>query len=256
MVQIIKNVLYGTLRGIKVIYYVLKKGGGSKPSKQLQIEMKKKWIAVLFATLIIVGGLLTGCQSNKPVQDSPVVNPEETAPTSQAPALPSSSSQPTAMPQQSQPSTQVPENGITQDQAKQIALQDAGVTEADISGLRVKLDRDDGFMVYEVQFYVQNKEYDYEIDAASGAILSSDFDVEDDFIGGNAQAGQIISQEDATKAALERVEGATNQDIRIHLDYDDGRQVYEGDIYYNNIEYEFKIDASTGKFLEWSQETR
>ena len=29
-------------------------------------------------------------------------------------------------------------------------------------------------------------------------------------------------------------------------------QIYEGEIYYNWIEYEFEIDASTGNFIEWS----
>ena len=35
---------------------------------------------------------------------------------------------------------------------------------------------------------------------------------------------------------------------------DDGRQIYEGEIYYNRMEYEFEIDASTGTIIEWSAE--
>ena len=54
--------------------------------------------------------------------------------------------------------------------------------------------------------------------------------------------------------ALERVPGATEQDIRIELDYDDGQYKYEGDIIYDQKEYDFEIDANSGTFLEWSEE--
>lgn len=63
-----------------------------------------------------------------------------------------------------------------------------------------------------------------------------------------------ISIEEAEKIALERVQGASENDIRIQSDYDDGKYKYEGDIIYDGKEYEFEIDASTGTILEWSEE--
>ncbi len=54
--------------------------------------------------------------------------------------------------------------------------------------------------------------------------------------------------------ALDRVSGATAQDVRIELDRDDGRYKYEGEIIYNNMEYDFEIDANSGTILEWSEE--
>lgn len=65
-----------------------------------------------------------------------------------------------------------------------------------------------------------------------------------------------LTQEEAAKLALDRVPGATEKDLKIELDYDDGYYVYEGDIIYNQKEYEFEIDANTGTFLEWSEERR
>lgn len=65
-----------------------------------------------------------------------------------------------------------------------------------------------------------------------------------------------ISWDEAGQLALARVEGATEQDLRMELEHDDGYQKYEGDIILNGMEYEFEIDASTGKFLEWSEERR
>ena len=66
----------------------------------------------------------------------------------------------------------------TEDEQKEAALQtalaDAGVNEADASRIRVTMDRDDGMLVYEVRFDAAEVEYDYEIDAESGRILSTD----------------------------------------------------------------------------------
>lgn len=72
----------------------------------------------------------------------------------------------------------------------------------------------------------------------------------------NAQAQVSISLEKAKKLALDRVSGATENNIHIKLDYDDGHYVYEGEILYEQKEYEFEIDANTGTFLEWSEERR
>ena len=43
--------------------------------------------------------------------------------------------------------------------------------------------------------------------------------------------------------------------IQMELELDDGYYVYEGDIIYQQKEYEFEIDANTGDFLKWSEET-
>lgn len=69
-------------------------------------------------------------------------------------------------------------NYISADRAKQIALNDAGVKEANAVFLRANLDWDDGRMKYEVEFYSGTTEYDYDIDAVTGAILSSDRELE------------------------------------------------------------------------------
>ena len=54
--------------------------------------------------------------------------------------------------------------------------------------------------------------------------------------------------------ALARVPGATEQDVSIELERDDGWLIYEGDILYNRMEYEFEIDAETGTVLKWEEE--
>ena len=68
---------------------------------------------------------------------------------------------------------------ITAEEAKQIALEHAGVNEADIRALELETDRDDGRTVYEFSWKVGWTEYDYDIDAATGEILSYSQDVDD-----------------------------------------------------------------------------
>ena len=53
---------------------------------------------------------------------------------------------------------------------------------------------------------------------------------------------------------LERVPGATDRDIRIRAERDDGRRIYEGSIWYDRTEYEFEIDAASGRIIEWDRD--
>lgn len=72
---------------------------------------------------------------------------------------------------------------ITADRAKELALADAGVKASDATFVKVKLDWDDGRAEYEVKFYSGRVEYEYDIDAKSGAVLSRDSEVDDDWHG-------------------------------------------------------------------------
>ena len=82
------------------------------------------------------------------------------------------------------PSGQKPApSGTVQDigyaKAKSIALNHAGVSESKAYDMDIELDDEDGTLVYEVEFKSGNMEYDYEIDAASGAILKHEAELED-----------------------------------------------------------------------------
>ena len=65
------------------------------------------------------------------------------------------------------------------EKAKAIALKEAGLKASEVSFVRAKLDRDDGWVVYEVEFRKGYIEYDFDIDAYTGAILSYDVDHDD-----------------------------------------------------------------------------
>ena len=74
-------------------------------------------------------------------------------------------------------------SGAVQDighaKAKSIALNHAGVSENEAYDMEIELDDEDGTLVYEVEFKSGNMEYDYEINAASGAILKHEAEIDD-----------------------------------------------------------------------------
>ena len=144
---------------------------------------------------------------------------------------------------------------ITEADAKQIALDHAGVSESETERMRVKLGRDDGVQEYEVTFYVGNREYDYDINAATGAIRSYDSEIDDDYVSSTEAAGAAVSEDEARATVVARVSGASASDVRLYLERDDGRLVYEGELIYNGTEYEFQIDATTGDVLDWEFES-
>lgn len=146
-----------------------------------------------------------------------------------------------------------PSAGITEEQAKAIALEHAGVAEVDATFYRVHEDRDHGRNTYEVEFYACNTEYDYEIDKTSGEVLSYDSDIEG-WAAVDQTGGSPVTLEQARDLVVARVPGLAAEDVRIHGERDDGRQVFEGEAWYDGTEYEFEIDASTGAFLNWSAE--
>ena len=63
--------------------------------------------------------------------------------------------------------------------AKSIALNHAGVDANTIYDMNIQLDVEDGTIIYEVEFKSGNREYDYEIDAATGAILHHETEIDD-----------------------------------------------------------------------------
>ena len=165
-------------------------------------------------------------------------------------------------------------NIITEEQAKEIALTHAEVDEADTKMYTVKFDKDALDSSYDIEFYVGNGEYKYEINAKTGRI--DDFDVdglrEQTVPKTEAEPAEVqieslseeptkatvveakISEGEAVKILAEKIPGLQDSNIWIKLDMEDGRLVYEGEIIQDGMEYEFEIDANDGTILSWETE--
>jgi uncharacterized membrane protein YkoI len=153
---------------------------------------------------------------------------------------------------------------ITADEAKSIALKHAGVDEADATFARAKLEFDDGVFEYEVEFYSGNKEYDYDIDAITGEIISFDSDADwytpkpavNDTPAADTANPEKLTAVEAEAIALKHA-GLTESDVRMgytEYDFDDGRYVYEVEFYSGRTEYSYSIDAYSGDILEYERD--
>ena len=66
------------------------------------------------------------------------------------------------------------QEALTKEEAKEIALNHAGLQENQVKGLRAEYDGDDRVPEWDIEFYADGMEYDYEIHAETGEIRSWD----------------------------------------------------------------------------------
>ena len=175
---------------------------------------------------------------------------------------------------------------ITVEEAKEIALKHANLASDQVSFIRTETDMENGVKKYDIEFYHENKEYDYEISAISGEIIGYDYDVENYNIeakeeanntvnnqpsndegntkssnnaAGNQQSNSgatSITVEEAKQIALSHAGLSSSQVsfIQSELDFDDGVQKYEVEFNHNYIEYSYEIDANTGSILSYEHD--
>lgn len=155
--------------------------------------------------------------------------------------------------------------------ALDIALEDAGVRSAQASNAKSVFERAGDGYVYDVEFDCGMSEYDYIIDAKSGEILVRDIDSDDGTPTttiSQTKTPTVATATDAESAAaaeritLDRAKQIAVADAQLdirnvqftkaELDRENGVQVYEIEFIKDRTEYEYSIDARTGKILEHS----
>lgn len=134
---------------------------------------------------------------------------------------------------------------ISSSKAKSIALKDAGVKESEIYDFEIELDRDNGTLHYDVSFEKDGRDYDYEINAKTGKIISVE---KPNMTSSEAK----ISKSKAKSTALNHA-GVKENEIslyKIELEKDDGVWKYEISFNVGYVEYDYTINAETGKIIE------
>lgn len=142
---------------------------------------------------------------------------------------------------------------IGEDEAKNIAL-----THADVSNptmLHIEFDLDDGVMVYDVEFYSDNVEYDYDINAVTGTILEYNKGFESEYGDNTVNSGgnSYISKEKAKQIAIDHA-GVNPTYVEVEFDYENGIAVYEIEFKYQNYEYDYELDAVSGEIYKSKKE--
>ena len=133
---------------------------------------------------------------------------------------------------------------ISKSKAESIALKDAGLKASQVYDFESELDYDKGTLRYEVSFEYNGADYDYEIDAKSGKILSVEKP--------KATSSEAkISKSKAKSTALNHagVKAADISRYEIELEKDDGIWKYEISFNKGYVEYEYTINAENGKIL-------
>ena len=167
---------------------------------------------------------------------------------------------------------------ITQKDARKIALEDAGLTEAEVTISAEKLDTENGVAVYEVDFVKGNVKYEYDINATTGAVYSKSS--ESTALPKTEAAAQPSEAETAAANAtvaptaenrsnnnyigLERAKAIALSDAGLSAasvtfteakqDFDDGVPNYDLDFYTATHEYYYyyEINALTGAIMDKS----
>ncbi len=179
-----------------------------------------------------------------------------------------------AIPDMLTPGPALPQDtaAVTEAEAEAIAWSDAGVAEN--ASTVVKQDWDDGRLHWDVWFTDGGYEYEYEIDAATGAILSSEREPVSRTVtsvtapvspGPAADSGAAsgdVGEAAAKAAALAHAGLSESQVTRLtcQRDYDDGRLEYEIEFRAGGYEYEYTVDGATGSILDherdWDDDVR
>ena len=163
---------------------------------------------------------------------------------------------------------------ITLDEAKKIALNHANLTSKEVSFINAEADMDNGVEFYDIEFYNNNKEYDYEISAADGKIIEYDYDVEGYGESTNVSnnnssstnkpntntnsntSSNKISADKAKKIALNHANLTSSQVsyVQVEADFDDYTPSYDVEFYHNNVEYSYEINANNGNIISFEKD--
>ena len=131
----------------------------------------KKIIALSLVVMTILSvGLFAGCSSQ---QSKPAATeaPAPAATAAPAPATAAPATQAPAPAATEAPAAQQNNDKIDIETAKTTALTDAGLDASQVQFTKEKFDTDDGVEKYEIEFTSNGYEYDYDINAKTGAIF-------------------------------------------------------------------------------------
>ena len=138
-----------------------------------EVELQTAWGEFKYLVDAYTGKVLSG---QKDLLAAVSASNETTKPSAQKPT---SASNETTKPSAQKPAPSGTVQDIGYAKAKSIALNHAGLRENQAYDMDIELDDEDGKLIYEVEFKSGNMEYDYEIDAASGAILKHETELDD-----------------------------------------------------------------------------
>ncbi len=146
-----------------------------------------------------------------------------------------------------------PTPALTEEEALQIALDNFKLTEDMLTYKKIKLEREDGRLCYEIKLLVGNVEYKMTLDARTGTIVEQEIDREHGEELPPQSSESYITPEQARKAVEEHLAAAGRtghiKDVELE-DRGTGANktfYYEVEIVVDGREYDCYVDAVTGE---------
>ena len=162
---------------------------------------------------------------------------------------------------------------ISKNEVKDIIAENMNVNKGDLYFEDIDFEFDKG--VYEVEVYYQNRDYEYKIDAKEGKVIYTDFKYftnqnntnNNNSNGSNNSNSNNQNSLNGVNASISLDEAkniaVTNAGVDINsvkftreeLDHDNHTLVYELEFFYNNIEYDYEINAATGDIISYDKDS-
>ena len=165
---------------------------------------------------------------------------------------------------------------ISKNEVKDIIAANMNVNSGDLYFEDIDFEFDKG--VYEVEVYYQNRDYEYKIDAKEGKVIYTDFrnintnNSQNNSNNNNSNGSNnsnsnnqnslnnvtaSISLDEAKNIAVTNAGVDINsvEFTREELDHDNHTLVYELEFFYNNIEYNYEINATTGDIISYDKDS-
>lgn len=152
-----------------------------------------------------------------------------------------------------------PKRSTAEQKAINAALKDAGLTEKDITNIKIQYEVEDGISVYDIDFYVNGGKYSYDINAKSGDIVSKEFEKKKapkKKVTNKKKTGSFISKAKAKEIALKHSQ-LTEKEVtfvKVKREKENKIYIYDVEFHTDTTEYSYEINAKTGKILEFSNE--
>lgn len=145
-----------------------------------------------------------------------------------------------------------PNPALTEQEALAIALKTFGLTEDELTLKKIKLEREDGRLCYEIKLFVGTTEYKMSVDAQSGLVLEQEIDREHEQELPPQTPSQYLTPDEAAEKVKDYFagKGKTARIKEVELE-DEGsgankRYYYEVEAVVDGREYECYVDVTTG----------
>ena len=133
-------------------------------------------------------------------------------------------------------------------------LTEENVNKNEIKNLEIEIDQENGKEIMEIDFEVDSREVEVKVDVESNKVIKKEIETKQS----TTETTTMITKDKALEIALAHANVSKNNisNLEVKLDKDDGTTKYEVEFDVGTIEYDYDIDAVSGKILKVEKEER